>query len=102
MLSEKIIRGIIAVVVIVSVTAACTSALYIPDAINTPYTASMLDLQAGRKLYIGKCGSCHSLYLPEKYNPEKWTILVDSMTKKADVNPEEKKLIIGYLTKGLK
>lgn len=101
MLSKKCITGIVAVVCI-SITVACSSALYMPDPDNTPPGANISDLQAGRKLYVSKCGSCHTLVLPEKYSADQWQSLVDKMETKAKITPDEKRLIVRYLTKGKK
>jgi mono/diheme cytochrome c family protein len=101
MLSKKSITGIVASVSI-SITVACSSALYMPDQVNTAPGVNIIDLQAGRKLYVSKCGSCHTLVLPEKYSADQWQSLVDKMETKSKITPDEKKLIVGYLTKGKK
>lgn len=87
---------------IISITVACSSALYIPDQNNIVPGSNMLDLQAGRKLYISKCGSCHTLFLPEKYSTDQWPFWLDDMEQKSNLKLQEKKLILNYLTKGLK
>jgi len=99
---SKIIINTILVVIVVSIIYACAPALYIPDRNNTATGSSLTELQAGRKLYINKCGSCHSLVLPEKHTQEQWPMLVDKMETKSKISPEEKKLILNYLTKGVK
>lgn len=101
MLCKKSITAVVAVVSI-SIAAACSSALYMPDSDNTAPGVNILDLQAGRKLYVSKCGSCHTLVLPEKYSADQWQSLVDKMETKAKITPDEKKLIVEYLTKGKK
>ena len=98
--SKKNLYGIV-LVVIISFTIACSPALYIPDKTNISASASLPDLLAGRQLYVSKCGSCHSLVLPEKHNAEEWQVLVDKMEKKSKITHEEKKLILNYLTKGI-
>ena len=99
--SDKIIKTI-AVVIVVSIIYACAPALYIPNQNNVAIGANLQDLQAGRKLYVNKCGSCHSLVLPEKHTQEQWPALVDKMEMMSKINTEEKKLILNYLMKGAK
>jgi hypothetical protein len=84
--------------VLVIVLAGCVSALYVPTGKNVSDQASLAELEKGRQLYIGKCGGCHSLFLPEKYNKEQWRHWVQSMEVKADINKEEGELIYKYLT----
>ncbi len=101
MLSKKIIRGLV-VGTHFSIAVACKPALYIPNQNNISSEVNILDLQTGRNLYIDKCGSCHALVLPEKHSPEQWSSLVDRMEKKSKITPDEKKLILAYLSKGMK
>ncbi len=78
---------------------ACSTSLYVPTE-NTLYSKETVGaLQQGRKIYINKCGNCHTLYLPEKYNTSQWRTQTERMAKKAKLNPWEKELILRYLTK---
>ncbi|HLP04320.1 MAG TPA: hypothetical protein VK152_02720 [Paludibacter sp.] len=83
-----------------SLLIACSSALYIPSKENVASNANMEELQKGRALYVSKCSSCHTLYLPEKYNKAGWAKWMDSMAPKAKITDREKELIQAYLTKG--
>jgi hypothetical protein len=83
-----------------AVAFSCTSALYIPASNHETTTASLSDLQAGRKLYIQKCAGCHTLYLPEKYTTAEWHHWVDEMTKKVSLDTLEKQHILQYLSRG--
>jgi len=80
----------IIIFIVISVSISCSSALY-----------SLSQLQAGRKLYVQKCGSCHTLVLPEKHTKEEWQHLLDEMQLKASINNIEKEKILLYLTKGI-
>ncbi len=75
----------------------CSSALYKPTPENVTSDASLQELQEGRKLYLNKCGGCHTLILPEKHNAKQWKYWVDTMQVKAKINPAEKELILKYL-----
>ena len=78
----------------------CASALYIPVTGQETATASLTELQAGRKIYVHKCGGCHSLYLPEKYTKQEWQQLVSEMAPKVAMDSIEKSQVLKYLIKG--
>ena len=56
----------------------------------------------GRKLYVGKCAKCHKLYDPAKYSDEQWQIWIDKMSRKAKLQPDQKKLISHYVEEALR
>jgi cytochrome c5 len=89
---------IITVLLSIVVLAACKSALYVPT--NENSGANVHTLTEGRKLYINKCSSCHSLYLPEQYNKTEWRKWVNNMAERSHISEEEKEKIYTYLTKG--
>jgi hypothetical protein len=88
------------VIVLFNVALSCTSALYIPAAGQETATASLAELQAGRKLYVQKCGGCHTLFLPEKYTKQEWQLWVSEMAPKVAMDSAEKDQVLKYLTKG--
>ena len=87
-------------IVVFAVAISCTSALYIPSARQETSTTSLSELKLGRKLYIQKCGSCHTLFLPEKYTKQEWNHWLDEMEPLVSMNTSEKERIFKYLTKG--
>lgn len=94
-------KAILAVCLIGFVFAfSCTSALYIPSSDQETTTASLSDLNAGRKCYIQKCAGCHTLYLPEKYTKEDWCHWVEKMALQVPLDSLEKAQILKYLNKG--
>jgi len=63
----------------------------------------MLDsLSEGRKLYVAHCGSCHTLYLPERFKASEWEINVDEMQEKGKITDSQKAKILNYLKSGCK
>ena len=56
----------------------------------------------GKTIYESKCGKCHKLFEPKKFNAAQWTKWVDRMAPKAKLTPEEKELVYNYLTNDLK
>jgi len=80
----------------------CSSQLYIPDAKQATELASLSELQLGRKLYVSKCGGCHALILPEKYNREQWQYWMIKMDPKVKMSDTEKEIILKYVSRGKK
>lgn len=78
---------------------ACSTALYIPKESARFSKSELREMQLGRAAYISKCGSCHTLVLPEKYNTKDWIIQVNRMLPKAHLTSLEEEQILKYLTK---
>lgn len=55
------------------------------------------DLDAGRQVYVDRCGSCHSLHLPSERTDAQWRKAVEQMQVRAKVSSEEKEQILRYL-----
>ena len=86
---------------VITVSLSCSTSLYIPSESQQTASASLAQLQEGRKLYVQKCGSCHTLYLPEKYTKPQWQQFLDEMQLKAAIDNLQKEQILKYLSKGL-
>ena len=91
---------IVITLIIITVSFSCSSALYTPTESQQTASASLSQLKEGRKLYVQKCSSCHTLYLPEKYSKQQWQQFVDEMQQKASIDNLEKEQILKYLLKG--
>ena len=78
---------------------ACSTALYVPRGSALISKEEFKEMQQGRAAYINKCGNCHSLVLPEKYDPMEWKVQIERMATKADLTPLEKMEIMRYVTK---
>lgn len=61
---------------------------------------TLSELSHGRKLYVGRCGSCHALKRPGELAPEQWQTEVDEMRNKNGVklSDAEARAILRYLT----
>lgn len=76
----------------------CVTSLYMPSENDANLFNTNLDtLKAGRKLYVKKCSSCHTLYLPPKYNYQEWVGILEKMQEKAKIDNSQKELINKYL-----
>jgi mono/diheme cytochrome c family protein len=85
----------IIIIFIAVLIASCSSQLYMPSASDTKMQEQ---LQAGRKLYVAHCSSCHNLYLPKRFSVDQWRKNVEEMQPKAKITDEQKQLIYQYLT----
>jgi cytochrome c5 len=54
-------------------------------------------LKVGRNLYIGRCGSCHSLKEPGFLTPADWPEMVGRMADNAKINADQTRAITQYL-----
>ena len=54
----------------------------------------------GEDLYHEKCGGCHRLYAKSEFDDNKREKIVDEMSIKAKLNPDQKRMIIEYLSSG--
>lgn len=79
----------------------CSPALYKPVPEHVSGSANYEQLVEGRKLYVSKCGSCHSLHLPHQYSADVWIKNIDEMQERAKISESEKKLIADYLDFGI-
>jgi hypothetical protein len=74
-----------------------------PTVADQERTGILLDsLAEGRKLYTDHCGSCHNLYLPERYNATEWEKNVAEMQLKGKITDSQKTKIVNYLKSGCK
>lgn len=77
---------------------ACSTALYLPKE-NSQVSGSELEyLLKGRKAYIRKCGSCHTLVLPQKYSENEWKAIMVQMAERSHLTSDEYRSIQNYLT----
>jgi hypothetical protein len=76
------------------------NSLYTPTSADVTATASLLDLQTGRTLFINNCGQCHNYYAPENYSPSQWTSILNSMGPRTGMTQSEIQLVKKYVSKG--
>jgi len=54
-------------------------------------------LITGMQLYKRRCGTCHPLYPPTKYDSSHWVKFVDEYATEAKLTQHQKELILRYL-----
>jgi mono/diheme cytochrome c family protein len=83
--------------------AACAAALRRPTAVDVERAAvrwpgtTVADLERGRAIYVRRCSTCHTLYLPTAFAARDWPPIVDTMAKKARLTPAEKADVTRFL-----
>lgn len=100
MYSKQNVIKISAILFLCALVYSCSSALYEPELKDVKDEALLAELKEGRKAYVEKCGSCHNLYLPEKFSKSKWETELDEMQKRANLSNKEKASILKYVTFG--
>jgi mono/diheme cytochrome c family protein len=60
-------------------------------------SANEFNFDDGRKLYEERCSSCHELPKPASKSWEEWIHIMVAMTHMAQLNEEERSLILQYL-----
>jgi len=96
----KFISVLCLATILAVVAISCKSALYVPSEADASASVSLKQLQAGRLIYVNRCGSCHSLYLPEQFTPAKWRTNLNEMKPKAKLTDQEYTLVYRYLCRG--
>lgn len=65
---------------------------------GTAGAAPRPEVDAGlHKLYVRKCGRCHELYHPARYNDEDWDRWMEKMTRKARLSAAQSAALAEYL-----
>lgn len=91
-------KTVLLISIFVLVIIACSPALYMPTLADTIKTGVSTDtLVLGRNLYVNNCGSCHSLYQPERFTKKEWGKIMPVMQKNAKCNNQETSIIMKYL-----
>ena len=77
-----------------------SDSLYTPTAADVTSTATLADLEAGRNLFISKCGACHSLYSPDSYSAASWKSIVPNMAARTNLTAAQITQVIKYVSRG--
>lgn len=59
--------------------------------------SSTADLENGRRLYVGRCASCHAIDPVAKYTAVRWRELVDDMSDEAELTASEEANLLAYI-----
>lgn len=76
------------------------SSLYTPTISDITGTATLIDLQQGRTLYMNNCNSCHGLYSPDDYTPGQWKSIISNMGPRTGLHAADIALITKYVSRG--
>ena len=54
-------------------------------------------LEAGRRLYTGRCAACHAIDPVTKYTATRWPGIIDDMAERAKLTPVERQSLQAYV-----
>ena len=77
-----------------------SSSLYTPTSVDVTASATLMDLQHGRTLYINNCGRCHGLYSPDNFSSTQWKSIISSMAPNTGLSASDILLVTKYVTRG--
>ena len=90
--------ALLALLALLAVLAACAPNIPKPTQLDADRgQTSLVELERGRKLYVKRCGGCHSLYEPGKYEPGVWPEKVEAMRERAKLAADDQAAITRYL-----
>jgi hypothetical protein len=88
----------------VAIFAACETANYVPpvapEMTASPHGkrgAEVATLERGRSLFVHRCIECHTLPPIWKYSNEDWPKVVDDMSHRANLKPQDRDAVIAYI-----
>jgi len=74
----------------------CETANYAPSVRSTPNNAAQLE--RGRTLFVHRCIECHTLPAIWKYSREDWPHIVNDMSHRASLKPEDREAVVAYIS----
>lgn len=99
----KSIATVISLLIAIASFASCAGSIPNPTEADAEWAShawtgtTVHNLMTGRKLYVEKCGGCHSLSAPAQYSVQEWERIMEKMKIRAAVSEEEKNLMMRYL-----
>jgi hypothetical protein len=89
----------------VATFAACETANYAPPVTPTMTRSTsrskqevrVIKLERGRDLFVHRCIECHTLPPMWKYSRDDWPKIVNDMSHRASLKPEERDAVIAYI-----
>jgi hypothetical protein len=91
-----------ALLLVYLVLGACRSALYFPKEEHSIRSGiSVEELLKGRDLYVKSCGSCHNLFIPNRFTKQHWINEMPEMQQKAKIGESEANSILNYIIEGI-
>ena len=86
------------------VLGACGSAPHEPNGRDAQWaatrwpSATLEQLESGRRVFSARCSSCHGLPSPDSKTPDQWANVIDEMAPRAHLSPEDRDAVLRYLS----
>ena len=99
----KKIQSVVAIAIVFMLAFACaskqatTSTSPIKEQVLSQMTMSTEQAE-GKALFETNCAKCHKLYDPKNFSAEEWKPIVERMTNKARLAPEQGAKIYAYVS----
>jgi mono/diheme cytochrome c family protein len=61
------------------------------------HDAELLKLERGRHLFVHRCIECHTLPPIWKYSREDWPKIVNDMSHRASLKPDDREAVVAYI-----
>ena len=55
------------------------------------------DAQAGREVFLAKCGECHALQAPSAWTEDEWKDILPRMARRAKLDPDQARQVETYV-----
>jgi mono/diheme cytochrome c family protein len=81
--------------IFISELTGCETSNYAPPV--KPTTKNFSQLDRGRRLFAHRCIECHTLPAMWKYSREDWPQIVNDMSHRASLKPEERDALVAYI-----
>jgi hypothetical protein len=98
---NAIARGFIAALMVGSAACGSTIPALTPASLVTAQrqwpSVTLADLERGRALYLERCSSCHTPFVPRQFAAQRWPALVGQMRTNAKLTSADEQDIVRYL-----
>jgi mono/diheme cytochrome c family protein len=98
--AERPIHLTLAMLVAFVFLISCETSNYAPRVTSTSAAKRNIDQTTpdhGRMLFVHRCIECHTLPAIWKYSREDWPKIVNDMSHRASLNPQEREAVIAYI-----
>lgn len=93
----RILPGVLAAVLVGCASVPLPTGLDVARAKERGHQISLEDLNAGRSVYLARCGTCHQHYSPTEFASADWAKWVDDMRERAKLADAERARVLDYL-----
>ncbi len=94
---RRLLPGVLAAVLVGCASVPLPTGVDVARAQQSGHQTSLEELNAGRSVYLARCGTCHQHYSPAEFASAEWPKWVDDMRERAKLAEIERARMIDYL-----